>query len=220
MVSEHRVSFPARADSRAGSATARCRDGSVLLDAREVVAVLFGDDQFANVFLVGAGFQLGRCRLRRRDRGGVAVNGVAVEKNHQAFRRGRQLRGRPGRVRADGVRGEGPSASTGESASRPSTRSCAAAWKSSPPTRTAGTRAGTSAFVERVRKAEGAAGSGSTDLTEAVARHLYKFMAYKDEYEVAAAAARSRLTAEIERGSGPGAAYATGCTRRCCAPWA
>jgi indolepyruvate ferredoxin oxidoreductase len=38
-------------------------------------------------------------------------------------------------------------------------------------------------MVERVRTAE--APLGSTALTEAVARYLYKLMAYKDEYEVA-----------------------------------
>jgi indolepyruvate ferredoxin oxidoreductase len=44
-----------------------------------------------------------------------------------------------------------------------------------------------SAFVEKVRVAEARLGGdkGSTKLTEAVARYLFKVMAYKDEYEVA-----------------------------------
>jgi len=40
-------------------------------------------------------------------------------------------------------------------------------------------------FVERVRAAESAVSPESAVLTEAVAKNLYKLMAYKDEYEVA-----------------------------------
>ena len=42
-----------------------------------------------------------------------------------------------------------------------------------------------SELVSRVRNAEASRAPGSTDLTEAVARHAFKLMAYKDEYEVA-----------------------------------
>jgi indolepyruvate ferredoxin oxidoreductase len=40
-------------------------------------------------------------------------------------------------------------------------------------------------FVEEVRRAETARTKGESGLSEAVARYLYKLMAYKDEYEVA-----------------------------------
>jgi len=40
-------------------------------------------------------------------------------------------------------------------------------------------------YVARVRAAEQAAAPGETRLSEAVARYLFKLMAYKDEYEVA-----------------------------------
>ena len=59
--------------------------------------------------------------------------------------------------------------------------------------------------VERVRAAEQDKTPGSTALTEAVARYLYKLMAYKDEYEVARLALEPSLGASLEAEFGPGA---------------
>ena len=59
--------------------------------------------------------------------------------------------------------------------------------------------------VERVRAAERDKTPGSTALTEAVARYLYKLMAYKDEYEVARLALEPSLGAGLEAEFGPGA---------------
>jgi len=50
-------------------------------------------------------------------------------------------------------------------------------------------------FVAQVRAAERAAVPGQTRLSEAVARYLFKLMAYKDEYEVA----RLHLTSGLDR---------------------
>ncbi|MFO0028015.1 MAG: DUF6537 domain-containing protein, partial [Pseudomonadota bacterium] len=53
-------------------------------------------------------------------------------------------------------------------------------------------------FVEKVRAAEAKIGSG-TALTEAVAKYLFKLMAYKDEYEVARLYANPAFWDEIAR---------------------
>ena len=90
MVSDPALAFPDRT-AVSQPILDRVRDGSVLLDVRQIVLGLFGDDQFANVFLVGAGFQTGALPLPPDAiEEAIRVNGVAVEKNLQAFRRGRQ----------------------------------------------------------------------------------------------------------------------------------
>src|SRR5439155_818498 len=53
-------------------------------------------------------------------------------------------------------------------------------------------------FVTRVQDAERAATPGTTALGEAVARHLFKLMAYKDEYEVARLHLQNDLAAALK----------------------
>jgi indolepyruvate ferredoxin oxidoreductase len=181
----------------------RVRDGSVLLDARRIVIGLFGDDQFANVFLVGAGFQTGALPLPPDAiEEAIRVNGVAVEKNIQAFRRGRQYVADPvALLAAAGL-----------------DRPAAPEENESPLDRLIRTRSeDLTAYqdhdyarryldvVERVRAVEQDRTPGSTALTEAVARYLYKLMAYKDEYEVARLALEPSLGAGLAAEFGPGA---------------
>jgi indolepyruvate ferredoxin oxidoreductase len=202
MVSDPARSFPDRA-AVTEPITDRVRDGAVLLDARRVVLGLFGDDQFANVFLVGAGFQTGALPLPPDAiEEALRVNGVAVDKNIQAFRRGRQyIADRAALLTAAGLDSPAP-ADTGES----------------PLDRLIRTRSSDlTAYqdqayarryldvVERVRAAEQDKTPGSAALTEAVARYLYKLMAYKDEYEVARLSLESSLGAGLEAEFGPGA---------------
>jgi indolepyruvate ferredoxin oxidoreductase len=54
-------------------------------------------------------------------------------------------------------------------------------------------------FVGKVRAAETAKAPGSTDLSEAVARYLFKLMAYKDEYEVARLYASGEFRRRLEQ---------------------
>jgi indolepyruvate ferredoxin oxidoreductase len=202
MVSDPARSFPDLA-AVSQPITDRVRDGAVLLDVRQVVLGLFGDDQFANVFLVGAGFQTGALPLPPDAiEEALRVNGVAVEKNIQAFRRGRQyVADRAALLTAAGL-SKPAVPDTGES----------------PLDRLIRTRSSDlTAYqdqayarryldaVERVRAAEQDKTPGSAALTEAVARYLYKLMAYKDEYEVARLSLDPSVGAGLEAEFGPGA---------------
>jgi indolepyruvate ferredoxin oxidoreductase len=199
MVSDPALAFPDRT-AVSQPILDRVRDGSVLLDVRQIVLGLFGDDQFANVFLVGAGFQTGALPLPPDAiEEAIRVNGVAVEKNLQAFRRGRQYVADP-RALLDAARLDRPAAAepTLDRLIRARADDLAAYQDPAYARRYLD-------VVARVRAAEQEKTPGSTALTEAVARYLYKLMAYKDEYEVARLALEPSLGAGLEAEFGPGA---------------
>ena len=212
MVSDPALSFPGR-DATSQEILGRVRDGSVLLDARQIVLGLFGDDQFANVFLVGAGFQAGALPLPPDAiEEAIRVNGVAVDKNLQAFRRGRQyIADRDEVLRAAHL--TAPAAP----GSRPSGDGPLEAGQSELDRLIRSRSDDLTAYqdhayarryldvVERVRAAERDKTPDSTALTEAVARYLYKLMAYKDEYEVARLSLEPSLGAGLAAEFGPGA---------------
>ena len=202
MVSDPALAFPDRA-AISHPILDQVRDGSVLLDARAIVIGLFGDDQFANVFLVGAGFQAGALPLPADAiEEAIRVNGVAVEKNLQAFRRGRQYVTDPAAVLA--AAGLSRPAATGPAES-PLDRLVRTRSEDLTAYQDDAYAARYLDVVERVRAAEQDKTPGSTALTEAVARYLYKLMAYKDEYEVARLSLEPSLGAGLEAEFGPGA---------------
>jgi indolepyruvate ferredoxin oxidoreductase len=202
MVSDPALAFPDRT-TVSQPILDRVRDGSVLLDVRRIVLGLFGDDQFANVFLVGAGFQSGALPLPPDAiEEAIRVNGVAVEKNLQAFRRGRQYVAEPAAVLAAAGRSAPTAPDTAES---PLDRLIRMRSDDLTAYQDHAYARRYLDVVERVRAAERDKTPGSTALTEAVARYLYKLMAYKDEYEVARLALEPSLGAGLEAEFGPGA---------------
>jgi indolepyruvate ferredoxin oxidoreductase len=141
---------------------------------------LMGDSIYSNPMLLGYAWQkgwvpLGVASLQRA----IELNGVAVEANKAAFEWGRRAAHDPQHVQSLLAPEQ-----VIELKKRETLESLVArrvefltAYQN------AAYAAQYSAFVEKVRAAE--APLGRTSLAEAVARYLFKLMAYKDEYEVA-----------------------------------
>jgi indolepyruvate ferredoxin oxidoreductase len=191
----------------------------VQLDAQALAERLFGTDVVANMLLVGAAYQAGALPLSVGSiESAIKLNGVAVEANLQAFRRGRQAVADPAALRRalDAIHSPVPAP-----APSPTTRKVAAgvrAESGSELERSVALRvaelidyqdsayaASYARTVERVRAVESERVPGTSELVEAVAFFLHKLMAYKDEYEVARLHLDPRLRRELEDQFGPDA---------------
>ncbi|MBB4685044.1 indolepyruvate ferredoxin oxidoreductase family protein [Amycolatopsis jiangsuensis] len=212
MIVDTAVSFPEQSSIRAAldDATARRH----YLDARGLAGQLFGDDQPANLLQLGAAYQSGALPVSAESlEQAITINGTAVETNVQAFRRGRQAVADPDGLAAD-LAVEVPAAEVpaGEAVRR--VRALVPAGPDTELGRLLDIRVPDliayqneryareyAEFVELVR------GRAGTTVAEAVARNLYKLMAYKDEYEVARLSLDPRLVAEIEAEFGVGSTF-------------
>ncbi len=215
MIVDTTVSFPDAAAVRGAISDKAAR--TVALDARALAETLFDDDQFANILQLGAAHQTGAILLDAASvERAIELNGVAVERNIQAFRRGRQLVADPGALH-DAVTPPAVAATPTPSAATLRARALVHAEPGSELARLLDIRVPElvqyqnvryareyAEFVERVRVLEG----DSTAVTEAVARNLHKLMAYKDEYEVARLALDPAVIAGIEAEFGEGSRYA------------
>ncbi|MBQ0824745.1 indolepyruvate ferredoxin oxidoreductase family protein [Microvirga sp. HBU67558] len=146
------------------------------IDANALAETLLGDTVYANMMMLGFAWQQGLVpvSLAALSRA-IELNGVTVERNRQAFAWGRLLSADPAVVR----QAVGDTPDEGETLDQVIARRVAFLTGY----QNAAYAARFEAVVARVRKAEGALGSDT--LTDAVARSLFKLMAYKDEYEVA-----------------------------------
>jgi indolepyruvate ferredoxin oxidoreductase len=161
-------------------------------DAEEAALRLLGDSIYTNPLMLGYAWQKGKVPLTRAALlRAIELNGVQVDNNKAAFEWGR-------RCAHDlaGVRGSFAAAQVIEFVRKPSLDEMVqrrveflTAYQN------AAYAAEYQAYVGKVRAAEGRL--GGTKLTEAVARYLFKLMAYKDEYEVARLHTDAAFTSKI-----------------------
>jgi indolepyruvate ferredoxin oxidoreductase len=162
-----------------------CGPGAAdFVDATQLATALMGDSIATNLFMVGYAWQKGLIPLGEAAiLQAIQLNGAAVESNTKSFEWGRraavdlvsvQRAATPPEARPESQR---LSQSIDDAIER--RRVFLAAYQNE------GYAQKYLHFVKRVRDAEAAKGGGGTRLTAAVARYLFKLMAYKDEYEVA-----------------------------------
>lgn len=210
MVVDTTVAFPEQDQVRKVIQAASAR--TFCLDARAQSEALFGEDRFANVLQVGVAYQSGAMPVSAEAiEEAIRLNGTAVKNNLQAFRRGRQLLADPGALTAAPALTAHPVPPATSQA-----RSLVAARPGTELARLLDVRIpdlihfqdekyarSYALYVEQIRGLE----KDSTVITEAVARNLYKLMAYKDEYEVARLALDEALQQQLESQFGAGSRF-------------
>ncbi|CAD5255719.1 Indolepyruvate ferredoxin oxidoreductase [Bosea sp. 62] len=144
------------------------------IDANALAETLFGDAVFANIIMLGHAWQqglipVGLDALQRA----IDLNGVAVERNQQAFAAGRLAAADPAAF--------APAAPAFETESLDEVIARRERFLADYQNEAWARRY--RAGVDKVRAAERPLGSEALTLT--VARSLFKLMSYKDEYEVA-----------------------------------
>jgi indolepyruvate ferredoxin oxidoreductase len=154
--------------------------GVSAFNADAAATKLMGDSIYTNPMMLGYAWQKGWIPLGRESlMRAIELNGVAIDNNKAAFEWGR-------RAAHDWASVEKllAPAQVIEFKKRESLETLVARRREFLTAYQDPAYADTyAAFVERVRQAESAL--GKTTLAEAVARYLFKLMAYKDEYEVA-----------------------------------
>jgi indolepyruvate ferredoxin oxidoreductase len=211
MVADKGVHFPELANLLMSIDRVTRKDPNVYVDAMAMAEALFDDHMAANPIMMGAAYQAGALPISAESiERAIRLNGVAVEMNLLAFRWGRTAV-----VDSKYV----------EAAVKRATGKVIEAAVLSPEDRRLVDSAGASGdllqllemrvpdlrqyqnadyarryvdFVKRVAQEEQRKVPGRVGVSLAVARHLHKLMAYKDEYEVARLHLDPAIRTEIE----------------------
>ncbi len=185
---------------------------NVFFDALGLAETLFGDHMMANFIVIGAAYQAGTLPMSAEAiERAIELNGVKIEDNQHAFRAGRlAVSDRDWLAGLEVKRaGEASPVSSGErsAAAQALIDTLPAAGELKrlveirvPELIAYQNEAYARRYIEdikRVYEAEQAACPDQTDLSQAVARYLFKLMAYKDEYEVARLSLKPEARAAI-----------------------
>jgi indolepyruvate ferredoxin oxidoreductase len=160
-------------------------DKTHFINASGIAAALFGQSIGANMFMVGYAYQLGAIPLSAAAiEQAIALNGEAVAMNRAAFHWGR--RAVVDRAAVENLAKPATAiASDARRLSESFEETVERRVKFLTAYQNAAYAARYRALVGKVKAIEAARTPGQCELTEAVARYLFKLMAYKDEYEVA-----------------------------------
>ncbi|MDQ2780776.1 MAG: indolepyruvate ferredoxin oxidoreductase family protein [Pseudomonadota bacterium] len=166
-------------------------------DAEQIAVQMVGDSIYTNPLLLGYAWQQGRVPLSHAAlMRAIELNGVQIDNNKAAFAWGRHCANDLAAVQAL-LKPAAGSSQVIQFAKKPGlAQTIATRIEFLTRYQNAAYAQTYSAFVEKVRTAE--APIGGTQLTEAVARYLFKLMAYKDEYEVARLHTDPAFVARIE----------------------
>jgi indolepyruvate ferredoxin oxidoreductase len=155
------------------------------IDATRAAIALLGNSVGANIFLVGYAYQLGAIPLSGASiEQAIELNGEAVEMNKAAFHWGRRAAVEPAAVEAL-VKPAPEATSDARALSQSLDETVARRVAFLTAYQDATYAARYQRWVDRVKAVEAERTLGKSAFAEAVARYLFKLMAYKDEYEVA-----------------------------------
>jgi indolepyruvate ferredoxin oxidoreductase len=200
MVSNKNVQFPAMNGLVQGINRVTRKEHNVFMDAQQLAEGLFNDNMATNTFMVGVAYQAGALPIAAfAIEDAIRGSGVGVEMSLLAFQWGRMAA-----IDADFVKAEADKLNGVVAHTAPALSAAAQAILSTlnaegdlkqllavrvPELIAYQNEAYAQRYagvVQRVMQAESRATQGtSSALSQAVARHLHKLMAYKDEYEVA-----------------------------------
>jgi indolepyruvate ferredoxin oxidoreductase len=178
--------------------TAAGAEKTHFLAATRLATALLGNSIGANIFIVGYAYQLGALPLSAESiEKAIELNGEAVPMNLAAFRFGRRAAHDAATVEAL-VKPAPDASSDARRLSQSFEESVARRVTFLTGYQNEAYAARYRALVDKVQAAEAAKAPGKAGLADAVARYLFKLMAYKDEYEVARLYADPAFLAQVK----------------------